>query len=211
MEVLPKKVLVLAPHTDDGEFGAGGTLAKWNKAGVVIHYAAFSTCEQSVPEGLPKDILAKEVKDATSVLGIKPEHLHILNYEVRKFSQQRQEILEDMVKMRKSIQPDMVLMPSFTDFHQDHFTIAQEGLRAFKHSSILCYEVPWNNISFKTLCFSKLDEQHLSLKVKALEQYKSQTFRNYATDQFIRSLATVRGVQAGSTFAEAFDVLRWYI
>lgn len=211
MDFIPKRVLVLAPHTDDGEFGAGATLAKWNGGGAELHYVAFSTCEQSVPEGLPKDILATEVKEATKVLGVKPANLHILDYEVRKFSSNRQEILEDMVKLRKLISPDMVVMPSFTDFHQDHFTIAQEGLRAFKHSTILCYEVPWNNVSFKTLCFSKVEEKHLALKVKSLEQYKSQTFRNYATDSFIRSLATVRGVQAGATYAEAFDVLRWFV
>jgi len=211
MNFIPKKVLVLAPHTDDGEFGAGATLAKWNESGAELHYVAFSTCEQSVPDGFPKDILTKEVKEATKVLGVVPENLHILNYEVRKFTGQRQEILEDMVKLRKSVSPDVVLMPSFNDFHQDHFTIAQEGLRAFKHSSILCYEVPWNNVSFKTICFSKVYEGHLDIKVKALAQYKSQQFRNYATDNFIRSLATVRGVQAGSNFAEAFDVLRWYV
>ena len=211
MVFLPKKVLVLAPHTDDGEFGAGATLARWSEAGTELHYVAFSTCEQSVPEGLPKDILASEVKEATKVLGVKLANLHILDYEVRRFSSSRQEILEDMVKLRKSIAPDMVLMPSFTDFHQDHFTIAQEGLRAFKHSTILCYEVPWNNVSFKTLCFSQVEEKHLSKKVTSLAQYKSQSFRNYASDNFIRSLATVRGVQAGTPFAEAFDVLRLFI
>lgn len=211
MNFTPKNVLVLAPHTDDGEFGCGGTLAKWSKAGAEIHYVAFSSCEQSVPEGFPKDILVQEVKAATRVLGVTSERLSILNYEVRKFSSNRQEILEDMVKLRKSIQPEVVMMPSFSDFHQDHFTIAQEGLRAFKHSSILCYEVPWNNISFNTLAFSKLDEDQLALKIKSLEQYKSQAFRNYATADFITSLAKVRGVQAGATYAEAFDVLRWFI
>lgn len=211
MNFIPKKVMVLAPHTDDGEFGCGATLAKWSAAGSEIHYVAFSSCEQSVPEGFPKDILIQEVKSATMELGIASNNLNVLNYEVRKFSSSRQEILEDMVKMRKAINPDIVFMPSFNDFHQDHFIIAQEGLRAFKHSTILCYEVPWNNISFKTLCFSKVDEKQLATKVKSLEQYKSQAFRNYATEDFIKSLAKVRGVQAGSTYAEAFDVLRWFV
>lgn len=211
MNFTPKKVLVLAPHTDDGEFGCGATLAKWHVAGSEIHYAAFSSCEQSVPEGFPKDILVQEVKSATNILGIAGANLSVLNYEVRKFTSSRQEILEDMVKMRKRINPEVVFMPSFNDFHQDHFTIAQEGLRAFKHSTILCYEVPWNNISFKSVCFSKIDEQHLNTKIESLGQYKSQAFRNYATEDFIKSLAKVRGVQAGATYAEAFDVLRWFV
>lgn len=211
MDFVPKNVLVLAPHTDDGEFGCGGTLAKWSNAGSEIHYVAFSSCEQSVPEGFDKDVLVHEVKAATRVLGVTPDRLNVLTYEVRKFSSSRQEILEDMVKLRKAVKPQVVMMPSFNDFHQDHFTIAQEGLRAFKHSTILCYEVPWNNISFNVLGFSKLDESHLDLKIRSLSEYKSQAFRNYATPDFITSLAKVRGVQAGTVYAEAFDILRWFI
>ena len=37
-----KRVLVLAPHTDDGEFGCGGTMARLVEAGVEVHYQAFS-------------------------------------------------------------------------------------------------------------------------------------------------------------------------
>jgi len=42
-----KTVLALSPHTDDVEFGAGGTVAKWIEAGKTIHYVAFSTAEKS--------------------------------------------------------------------------------------------------------------------------------------------------------------------
>ena len=52
-----KNVLVLAPHTDDGELGAGGTIAKLIEGGAKVTYAAFSTAAESVPDGLPKDIL----------------------------------------------------------------------------------------------------------------------------------------------------------
>lgn len=211
MNFIPQRVLVLAPHTDDGEFGCGATLAKWKAAGAEIHYVAFSTCEQSVPEGFPVDILTKEVKQATAVLGVRPEHLHIMDYQVRIFNEYRQRILDDMIRLRKLVQPDVVMMPSFNDFHQDHAVIAQEGLRAFKHATILCYEVPWNNISFNNLAFSRIEEEHLNKKIEAMAQYQSQAFRNYATAPYIRSLATVRGVQANAPLAEAFDVLRFFI
>jgi LmbE family N-acetylglucosaminyl deacetylase len=49
--------LILAPHTDDGELGVGGTIVKLIEQGVSVYYAAFSTAAESVPEGLPKDIL----------------------------------------------------------------------------------------------------------------------------------------------------------
>ena len=131
-----KTVFVLAPHTDDGELGAGGTIAKLIESGAEVYYFAFSTAENSVPEGYPKDILEIEVKKATSRLGIKKENLIIYHYEVRKLNYARQEILEDLIKFRKNIFPDLVLMPSLHDIHQGHSTIAQEGLRAFKNTTI---------------------------------------------------------------------------
>lgn len=204
-----KRVLVLAPHTDDGEFGCGGTIAKLSEQGSQVFYAAFSACEQSVLPQFPKDILITEVKAATKQIDIKPENLILFNYEVRTFNFRRQEILDNIISLRNDIKPDLIFMPSLNDIHQDHLTIAQEGLRAFKFNNILCYEVPWNNLSFNTICFSVLDENQISKKIKALEEYKSQAHRSYANEEFIRSLARVRGVQVNEQYAEVFDVLRF--
>lgn len=70
-----KNILVLAPHTDDGELGLGGTISRLIEDGKKVTYVAFSTAQQSVPEGFPKDILKTEVKQATQTLGIEPENL----------------------------------------------------------------------------------------------------------------------------------------
>lgn len=203
-----KKILVLAPHTDDGELGAGGTIAKFIEQGTEVTYVAFSTAEQSVPAGLPKDILKTEVKAATQKLGISSENLIILNYEVRKLNYVRQEILEDLIKIRKNSTYDLVLLPSLNDIHQDHAVIAQEGLRAFKSYNILGYELIWNNLTFNTQCFVKLEQSHIQKKADALKEYKSQGFRDYMSEEFIFSLARSRGVQVGATYAEAFEVYR---
>ena len=203
-----KKILILAPHTDDGEFGCGGTIAKFVANGAEVHYIAFSTCEESVPAHLPKDILTHEVKAATLALGIKPENLHILDYKVRYFNYKRQEILEDIIRLKKQIQPDLVFIPSVNDIHQDHATIAIEGLRAFKNANILSYELAWNNLQFSNACFVHLEESHIQTKINALAQYKSQAHRPYAQERFIKSLAITRGVQIGTDYAEVFEVVR---
>lgn len=206
-----KNILVLAPHTDDGELGAGGTIAKLIDNGANVYYAAFSTAETSVPKGFPKDILKIEVKEATRQLGIKEENLLIFNYEVRKLNYARQEILEELIALRKKVQFDLVLMPSLSDIHQDHSTIAQEGLRAFKNITILGYELIWNNLSFDTTSFVKLEKKHIQAKCDALKEYKSQEMRDYMSEEFIFSLARTRGVQIGDKYAESFEVVRWVI
>lgn len=206
-----QRVLVLAPHTDDGELGLGATINRFVEEGKQVYYAAFSTADQSVPEGYPKNILSIEVRNATNILGIRPEHLFVYQYEVRKLSYSRQEILEDMVRLGREVSPELVFLPCLHDVHQDHTTVAQEGVRAFKNMTILGYELIWNNLTFNTDCFIRIEERHVEAKCLALHEYRSQGAKRYLSDDFIRSLATTRGVQAGCQYAEAFEVVRLYL
>jgi len=204
-----KKVLVLAPHTDDGEFGCGGTIARLTREGKEIFYTAFSSCEKSVPIGFPADILKKEVRNAVNILGIKPDNLTLLDYPVRDFPKYRQDILENMILLKKEIKPDLVLLPSTFDTHQDHQVIVQEGFRAFKDLSLFGYEVPHNNLQFKIDLFVKLSQEDLTLKLSGLECYKSQYHRPYAQKEYIEALAKMRGGQINTPYAEIFEVIRW--
>jgi LmbE family N-acetylglucosaminyl deacetylase len=207
MEV--ERVLVLAPHTDDGELGCGATISRKIEEGAEVMYVAFSICTRSLPEGWDPMTLAIEVKAATKILGVKPENLILYDYDVRRFKEFRQDILEELVKINKSFKPTLVMVPSPTDIHQDHQVISEEGLRAFKNVSILGYELPWNNTSFNTRCFIKLQDRHLQTKIDALKEYKSQKHRTYLNEKFIESLAITRGVQVNTNYAEAFEVIRW--
>lgn len=206
-----KRILVLAPHADDGEFGCGGSIARFIEAGDEIYYAAFSMAEESVPEGLPKDILYTELAASTKGLGIPQENVMKFKYPVRKLSYHRQEILENLVKLNNELKPDLVFTPSKNDVHQDHFTVTSESLRAFKFTSILGYELPWNNYQFETTCFIHLEERHVQRKLQSLQCYRSQIGKLYSSDEYIKGLALTRGIQVGGRYAEVFDVLRWII
>jgi LmbE family N-acetylglucosaminyl deacetylase len=206
-----KTILILAPHTDDGEFGCGGTIAKYAALGDRVVYVAFSAAEQSVLPHLPRDILRTEVRMATSVLGVRDDDCLVYDFEVRRFPELRQKILDKMIMLNKKYTPDIVFLPSPNDTHQDHQTIAQEGFRAFKRTTMLGYEVPWNNLVFTTSCFSEISEMQLKSKLDALSMYKSQAHHDYANADFIRSLAVTRGVQIGRKYAETFEVIRWVI
>jgi LmbE family N-acetylglucosaminyl deacetylase len=211
MKLNYKRALMLAPHTDDGEFGCGGTIAKMQEDGTEVYLAAFSACEQSVLKKYPSDVLIGELKRATNHLGIKEQNLFLYDYQVRIFNERRQDILQTIIDLREKINPDIVFMPSLDDIHQDHLTIAQEGLRAFKFCTILTYEMPWNNLTFETSSFVILEERHIQKKIEALKEYESQSHRPYSNEEFIRSLARTRGVQINSKYAETFNVLRWII
>ena len=206
-----KKVFILAPHTDDGELGCGGTIAKLVESGVEVFYIAFSTAEESVPDGFEKNELEFEVKRATAVLGIQEKNLLIYRFPVRKLNFSRQEILEILISLRSEHSPDLIFVPSLNDVHQDHKTVAEEGLRAFKNHTILGYELIWNNLKFSTDCFISLAKKHVERKILALREYQTQSNRPYMKDEFIRSLSRVRGVQIGCEFAETFEVIRWLI
>jgi N-acetylglucosamine malate deacetylase 1 len=208
MDALFRKILILSPHTDDSELGCGGSVARFVEEGVEVHIAAFSICEDSVPANLPRDILLQEWQAAMDVLAIPEKNRHIFRYPVRYFPDHRQEILENLIQFRDGLKPDLVFLPSLQDLHQDHQTIASEGLRAFKGTSILGFEIPWNNILFETRSFIYLEKRHVEKKIAALRCYQSQSFRGYANKDFIFSLATTRGVQIEVPYAEVFEAVR---
>ena len=204
------RVLVLCPHTDD-EFGCAGTVARMVEDGAEVRYVALSRCEESVPLGFAPDTLEHECRACAACLGIPPDRISVYDFRVRHFPARRQEILETLVQLRRDYSPDLVLMPCSFDTHQDHKTVFDEGFRAFKHTTILGYELPQNLISFNNSAFIKLSEAHLEQKIDALGRYQSQVIRPYATADFIRSLAKVRGVQCNATYAEAFELVRLVI
>lgn len=190
-------VLAIAPHTDDIEFACGASIDKWVKRGDTIHAVSFS-CGTADKE---------EFNDAISRLGV--SHHQVFNYPTRHFGEHRQLILDELIRLDRSIRPGLVLIPASSDTHQDHQIIREEGFRAFKRTSLIGYEMPQNNLNFQTNMFVKVEEENLKAKCEALRCYESQKERPYISEDFIKGLARVRGMQAGCNYAEAFEVIRW--
>jgi len=205
-----KKILLLAPHPDDPEYSCGASIAQWSKENEIF-YTAFSPCIASLPKTFAPDTLYRELKAAAGILGIPEANINTFDFPVRRFPEHRQDILELMISLRKSLKPDLVVMPNSNDIHQDHKVIYEEGLRAFKHSSLLGYELPWNNLEFKSNFHVRISEDALSKKWAAIEAYESQGIRAYKSKKFFEGLARVRGMQINTEFAEAFEVIRWIL
>ena len=201
-----RRVLVLGAHTDDGEFGCGGTIARLLDEGVEVRYVAFSTATKSLPEGFPPDALAREVEEATAALGI--TNLAVHDFDVRTFPERRQDILELLIAEWEEWHPDAVFQPSLHDVHQDHQVVAAEGLRAFKRTTILGYEIPWNNFDFSYQAYFALTQAQVERKIAALAKYASQQHRRYSDPEYIRNLARTNGINVNRDYAEVFQVHR---
>ena len=205
-------ILILNAHIDDSEYGAGGTISRFSQKDHNIHYYAFSLAEASIPDKFPKDIMISEAKKATSLIHIPKENLHFLRFPVRQFPNLRQEILEELIRIKRELSPDIIFAPSLNDIHQDHFTLGMEAKRAFYNNTILFYEIPYKNSIFFPLVYVPLEKEHIELKVKILAHFESQRFRGNFDDfgvfseRNIFSNAIYRGQQCNTKYAEAFEL-----
>jgi len=193
-----EKVLVLSPHTDDGEIGAGGFIAKLLEAGCDVYYLAFSHVGRMDLKG--------ECEASLEALGI--SKYRIYDFKTRRFPSTRQSILQLLWDFNEANDVDLVLTPSTLDFHQDHRTVTEEAVRAFRSCSILGYIQDWNHIVTRHNCKVILEARHVEKKVEAIRQYESQGHREYLTEEAVRSLMKLNAINTGGVYAEAFEVIR---
>jgi LmbE family N-acetylglucosaminyl deacetylase len=192
-----KTVLALSPHPDDVELGCGGTLYRLREEGARIVLVRFAMCDIGAEAARAAALL-----DAHAVFD--------LLYERRTLPAHRQHVLDELIQLRDRFKPDIVFAPAGTDDHQDHAVVHAEAARAFKHTTLLGYELPWNVRSNGSMqLYVGLTGGHIKQKLALLECYKSQQGKRYLHPEFIRSLAYVRAVQCDRLpFAEAFEVVR---
>jgi LmbE family N-acetylglucosaminyl deacetylase len=203
-------LLFVGPHTDDVELGCGGTISRALEEAAEVYVLAFSTAEESRPQGAPRTVLRDEFMAAMRALSVPESHLMVREFPVRHLDAHRQDILDELITTRNKIEPAMVFAPASFDVHQDHQVVHGECLRAFKHLTLWGYELPWNHVSFEANAFVNLESRHIEAKWHALQRYETQFSlgRPYFSFEFVESLARVRGVQSKAAYAEAFEVVR---
>jgi LmbE family N-acetylglucosaminyl deacetylase len=205
------QTLVLCAHPDD-EIGCGAFINKLIENGESVHYVYFSNCAESTRSlGFEPERLIEECHESCRQLGIKLENVSGFDFPVRHFPQHRQEILETLIVLRKKINPALVLVASRDDVHQDHSTLTHEAIRAFKHSTIIGYEFPWNHMHSHLDMLVRVEQRHIDAKIRAWSSYKTQAARAYHGQKVLESLARVRGVQANTEFAESYETIRVFM
>jgi LmbE family N-acetylglucosaminyl deacetylase len=197
-------ILILSPHTNDVKLGSGESIERFVEEGRKLFVAVFSSAEESLPEGIPKDVLRKEFFHSMKVMGIQENNLYVFKRPVRRLSQYRQNFLESLITLKKEIEPDLFIMLSSFEVYQDHQVVHNGGLRAFRNNSLLCYELPWNNLSFVAQGFFPLSHANHETKWLAMQSYKSQItiVRTCFSWDYIHSLVLLRGGQIRTKYAE---------
>lgn len=203
-------VLVLAPHIDDESLGCGATISKFVEEGKTVRVVAFSKAGISLPDGFTEDDITNEFFEALKILGC---HGNICNYPTRDFDLNRQDILDTMIYMKEQENPDLVICPSLNDMHQDHQVIAQEAARAFWNTTILSFESVRKCKRFEATAFIRTSFQQMTRKLEAVQCYKSQIEKEFfpGDPSCLLNQGRLRGLQAGSQFAEAYEVIQWMV
>ncbi len=203
MNFYGKRVLFLGAHPDDIELGCGALLHHISSKTKVL---CVTLSDNQKNPALKK--VVKEHYAAMAVLGVKREEILLGEFTTRTFQDQRQEILEYFLKLRREFQPDLIFVHSKQDIHQDHNVMTDEALRAFRGISVLGFDVIRSSYGFFPHFLVEVDEPDVSAKVEALRQYDTYADRYYFDPELIRAIMVRHGALSECPFAEGFDILR---
>jgi N-acetylglucosamine malate deacetylase 1 len=203
MNFFGKHALFLGAHPDDIELGCGA----------LIHHIAPQTDLLCVTlSDNQKNPLLKNVVDehhrSMAALGVPAESVVVGQFSTRVFHDSRQEILEYFLKLRKDFQPDIIFVHSKADVHQDHNTMTEEALRAFRGITLLGFDVLRSSYGFFPHFLVEVSEADVEAKLEALSQYKTYADKYYFERDLLRATMIRHGALAERSFAEGFDILR---
>ena len=207
LSISNKTIFAIAPHLDDVELGAGATL----------HYLSDDPTNKvfyiglSLPPLVDENVLTDEFRDSSHILKIDPSRIILRNYNPRDLFSSRGEILQLFFDLNREHKPDLVFIPNSKDIHQSHEVVYAEARRAFKYTTVLGYELPWNSMEFNMDVFITVRQEDVDAKIAAINAYKTQKNRMFFSNDIVGDLARVRGKQVGHSFAECFELIRMIV
>lgn len=203
MNFFGKKVLFLGAHPDDIEIGCGALL---HRIAPQTDFLCVTLSDNQKNPDL-KNVKDEHIK-SMKVLGVPEEKVVFGPFQTRVFPDSRQEILEFFLKLRKDFQPDLIFTHSKQDVHQDHNTMTDEALRAFRGITLLGFDVVRSSHGFFPNFLVEITEENVNAKINALAEYETYRDKYYFNAELTRSIMIRHGALAEKPFAEGFDILR---
>ena len=198
-----KRVLFLGAHPDDIELGCGALLQNIVEKTDVL--CVTLSDNQKNPD---LQNVKNEHFESMAVLGVPREKIILGPFTTRIFHDARQEILEYFLKLRKDFKPDLIFVHSRQDVHQDHNTMTDEALRAFRGITVLGFDVVRSSYGFFPHFLVEVTEEDVNKKIEALSSYETYRDRYYFNSELTRAIMVRHGALAECPFAEGFDILR---
>lgn len=207
-----KKILIIAPHSDDELLGCGGYILSQIKQGAQVHvvFGTVGGCDirQPIERRLQEvDLVAREAGYSYDIL------YH--NKDAEMDTIPAREITTAIDKILSSFKPDEVFV-NYPSHHQDHVVIYQCTRAAMRlkedsmPSLFALYEYPFVNSGDKIpggLFYYDINE-FIDEKVRLFYHYKTQikTLPSPLNEDGIKALARMRGLECGRTYAEMFYI-----
>jgi LmbE family N-acetylglucosaminyl deacetylase len=221
-----RRILVIAPHADDEVLGAGGLMALASRAGAQVNvvFMAVDGLKHWGHEGVTNvDQRVAEIEAVADRVGFEWE----IVYKGRDLIEQLDTVSQrEMVNYFEDAynrhRPDVLLLPDFHDFDQDHratyraaFAAARpipQSLNKFFPKNVLTYEIPkiiWSDQAFRPTMYLDISEV-IDVKLDGVRLYPTQLREppHIRSIENVRALAYLRGSEIGVEYAEAYSVLR---
>lgn len=203
MTFFGETVLCIGAHPDDIELGCGALIADIADQTNVICVTLSDNRKNPLLSNL-----TEEHNNSMEILGVKPGNAILHDFTTRRFQAARQEILEVMIDLKKRYHPEVVLVHTAQDIHQDHKTITDEALRAFRGTTLLGFDVLRSSYGFFPDFLIEVSEEAVQTKIRALKAYKTYADKYYFDENIIHATAIRHGALAERPYAEGFDILR---
>lgn len=197
-------ILAIGAHPDDIEYGCGGTLIKYARAGHNVNILVLTEGEVG-GEGPTRK---KEQERAAKIMQVQKVFWGGFRDTEIPINKKTISIVERVIKR---VRPDEIYVNYFDDTHQDHRTLTQCVISATRYiQRVLLYE-DYTTCNFEPNIFVDIEDV-LNEKVKLLQAHHSQVAKSYPTNldiiESVKAIANFRGFQGKVKYAEGFKALR---
>lgn len=198
-----KRICFIGAHPDDIELGCGALIASLQDKESITCVTLSDNQKNPLLSNL-----VQEYSASMSILGILSKNTRLEKFETRRFPAQRQDILEYLIKLNRTLNPDIVFVHTRSDLHQDHNTVTEESLRAFRGITVLGYDVIRSSYGFFPNLLTSVSESDVKQKIDALAQYKTYSGKYYFDPEVTRATLIRNGALCECKYAEGFETLR---
>ncbi len=202
------KILAIGAHPDDIEIGCGATLLKYSNLGHEIYLMVMTEGQKGGTAG------ERQREQSKSAEILKPVDVMWGGYHDTELPLHMNQMIIDIEKYLKKIEPHFIFVNYGEDTHQDHRELYKATVSATRYvKNVLFYEVPTTK-DFSPSIFIDVKDT-IEKKIAMLQAHGSQVMKTNIEDRSIleiaKSTAVFRGIQGRVQFAEGFIPLRLFI